>query len=438
MGFFAGAPLIMEEGGAMYLRSIVTCNARIWLVGLPKDMAAALTAMPPAQGLELEFSVFADLPEKAEHIPSCILFSLAPGRADKARAFCDGDTLLVGWRDQKREGDTEEISKVDDFWDLPEKDVLPFYFNWIQERIWRRYHGWLIYNWWQTTLDMVPDLAWYKNLGGLHLEVNSALARTVGKTVEDCRGQRHGVIWGLKPEEYEEGERVCLESDMKVVKTGKLMVGAEQVLENGEMRDLKTYKTPVFDKEGNIIGTAGVAQDVTLLNRYHKKILDMAHKDDLTGLSNRRFFYEYVSEYRKNQAVCIFSIDLDHFKSVNDTYGHKAGDEALKAVGEVLKAAFPTGVVCRFGGDEFLVMLLGSLSEEAAKNMAEVCLDRLRERFHEQEQFRKLSGSIGIAVSHDIHYPIDELIKESDSALYAAKKAGRDCVCAAWEMNGKK
>ena len=77
----------MEEGGAMYLRSIVTCNARIWLVGLPKDMAAALTAMPPAQGLELEFSVFGDLPEKAEHIPSCILISLAPGRADRARAF---------------------------------------------------------------------------------------------------------------------------------------------------------------------------------------------------------------------------------------------------------------------------------------------------------------------------------------------------------------
>ena len=116
MGFFAGAPLIMEEGGAMYLRSIVTCNARIWLVGLPKDMAAALTAMPPAQGLELEFSVFADLPEKAEHIPSCILFSLAQGRADKARAFCDGDTLLVGWRDQKREGDIEEISKVATFY----------------------------------------------------------------------------------------------------------------------------------------------------------------------------------------------------------------------------------------------------------------------------------------------------------------------------------
>ncbi len=105
-------------------------------------------------------------------------------------------------------------------------------------------------------MNMVPDLAWYKNLGGLHLEVNGVLARTVGKTVEDCRGQRHGYIWGLKPEEYEEGERVCLESDKKVVDSGKLMIGAEQVLDNGEMRDLKTFKTPVFDKEGNIIGTA--------------------------------------------------------------------------------------------------------------------------------------------------------------------------------------
>ena len=422
----------------MYLRSIVTCNARIWLVGLPKDMTEALMAMPSEQGLSLEFSIYEELPETAEHKPECVIFSLAAGRTDKARAFCNEDTLLVGWRDQKREGDAEEVSKVDDFWEAPEKDILPYYFKWIQERIWRRYHAWLIHNWWQTTLNMVPDLAWYKNLGGLHLEVNSALARTVGKKVEDCRGQRHGVIWGLKPEEYEEGERVCLESDMKVVNTGKLMVGAEQVLENGEMRDLKTYKTPVFDREGNIIGTAGVAQDVTLLNRYHKKILDMAHKDDLTGLSNRRFFYEYVSEYRKNQAVCIFSVDLDHFKSVNDTYGHKVGDEALKAVGEVLKAAFPTGVVCRFGGDEFLVMLLGSLSNDAAKNMAEVCLARLRERFHEQEQFKKLSGSIGIAISHDMHYPIDDLIKESDTALYAAKEAGRDCVCAAWEMEKRR
>ena len=61
-----------------------------------------------------------------------------------------------------------------------------------------------------------------------------------------------------------------------------------------KMRDFRTYKTPVFDRDENIIGTAGVAQDITLLNRYHKKILDMAHKDELTGLSNRRFFYKNV------------------------------------------------------------------------------------------------------------------------------------------------
>ena len=89
----------------MYLRSIVTCNARIWLVGLPKDMTEALAVMEPAQGWSLEFSVYEGLPATGEHKPSCIIFSLAPGRTDKARAFCDEDTLLVGWRDRKREGD---------------------------------------------------------------------------------------------------------------------------------------------------------------------------------------------------------------------------------------------------------------------------------------------------------------------------------------------
>ena len=147
---------------------------------------------------------------------------------------------------------------------------------------------------------------------------------------------------------------------------------------------------------------------------------------------------QYIAEYRKNQAVCIFSVDLDHFKAVNDTYGHKAGDEALKATSEVLKCSFPTGVVCRFGGDEFLVLLLGSLSNDAARNMAEVFLVKLRERFQAQEEFRNLSGSVGIAISHNIRYPIDELIKESDAALYEAKSAGRDCVRTAWELEEAK
>lgn len=115
----------------MYLRSIVTCDARIWLVGLPKGMAEALIAMEPAQGLSLKFSVYEDLPEAAEHAPSCVIFSLAPGRADKARALGDEDTLLVGWRGKTAEGDAAEISKVDDFWDAPEKDLLPYYFGWL-------------------------------------------------------------------------------------------------------------------------------------------------------------------------------------------------------------------------------------------------------------------------------------------------------------------
>ncbi len=422
----------MRRNDREYLRSIITYHTDIWLAGLPAEVADTLEASKPAPGLALRFRVCGQLPGRTDRVPGCIIFALGAGQVEKARALSDEDTLLIGWRNDGEAGEDEDLTLIDDLWEAPDEKMLRRRFVWAQDQIWRRYRAWLIHNWWQTTLNMVPDLMWYKDLAGLHLEVNEALAGAVGRPVEDCRGKRHGYIWGLKPEEYEEGERVCLESDMKVVTLGKRTVGAEQVLQNGEYRDLKTYKTPVFDKDGAIIGTAGVAQDVTLLNRYHRKILDMAHKDDLTGLSNRRYFYEYVSEYRKHQAVCIFSIDLDHFKEVNDTYGHKVGDEALKAAGEVLKASFPTGVVCRFGGDEFLVLLLGSLSNETAKNMAEIFLQNLRKRFRAQEEFQNLTGSVGIAVSHDIDYSIDDLVRESDDALYTAKQAGRDCVRVAW------
>ena len=419
----------------MYLRSLVTCHCRIWLAGLPGDVSEAVKALPVAQGLEPEFIVCDELPNNVQHKPACIIFALAPGRTKKAHDLGDEDTLLIGWCDTAAKATEADFQYLDDLWDMSSGISLAHRFHWAQERIWRRYHAWLIHNWWQTTLTMVPDLMWYKDINSIHLEINRALAETVEKTVEECRGQRHGYIWGLKPEEYEEGERVCLESDMKVVTSGKLMIGAEQVLDNGELRDLRTYKTPVFDKDGVIIGTAGVAQDITLLNRYHAKILDMAHKDELTGLSNRRYFYEYISEYRKNQTTCIFSIDLDHFKEINDTYGHKAGDDALKITGEVLRVAFPGSVVCRFGGDEFLVLLLGSISEDAAKNMAEMFLEKFRNRVRSDEHFSKLTASVGVAISHDMNHPIDSLVRESDLALYEAKDAGRDCVCTAWETH---
>ena len=303
-------------------------------------------------------------------------------------------------------------------------------------RLMHRYEHWLEYTFWQTTINMVPDLMWYKNIDGIHLEVNNALAKTVGKTVEDCRGQRHGYIWGLSPDEYEKGEFACNESDRQVIESGHLCLGGEQVLDNGELRDLKTYKTPLFDKEGKIFGTAGVAQDITLLNRYHQKILDMAHKDELTGLANRRFFYEYLAEHRKKQTICIFSVDLDHFKYVNDTYGHKAGDEALKVVSSVLGDSFPGALVCRFGGDtvvrtggdEFLVLQLGTIDLSEANLLARDFLNRVHIAFGTEKKFGKLSASVGIALTEDADFPIDELVRRSDEALYAAKEAGRNCV----------
>lgn len=418
----------------MHLRSIMTHDCLIWLFGLTDRQSRSLAELPTVKGLKPTFVEMDSLPDKKpgrkEKLPDLVILSEnAAVTAKDVRRLVGDEAMIVLWQGVPGTPDKVTLSVIDDLWETPGETLLAFRWSRTAEELWRRYHAWLVYTFWQTTLNMVPDLMWYKNVDGLHLEINDALAKTVGKEKDDCRGKRHGYIWGLSPEEYEKGEFACHESDRQVMESGELVIGAEQVLDNGELRDLRTYKTPLFDKEGKIFGTAGVAQDITLLNRYHKKILDMAHRDELTGLANRRYFYEYIQEFRKKQAVCVFSIDLDHFKQVNDTYGHKAGDEALRAVSEVMKGSFPsTGLACRFGGDEFLVLLLGNLSANEARSIAENFMENLRELFSAQKKFSVLTASVGIAVTHDIDCAIDDLIKASDAALYEAKEAGRNCV----------
>ncbi|MBQ7515515.1 MAG: diguanylate cyclase [Schwartzia sp.] len=412
------------------MKYAMTFKGRVWLVGLPAAMAEDIKKTPLPEQMECEFSVFRDVPEDDSiKNPDGIIFAAEkPGLAAALRALAGPQAFLVAWQESREPIAIGEFEPTDDIWEAPSKEMLAFRVKRFFIRLVHRYEHWLEMTFWQTTINMVPDLVWYKNLDGLHLEINEALANTVGKTRDDCRGQRHGYIWGLSPEEYEKGEFACKESDKQVIDSGHLNVGEEQVLENGELRDLRTYKTPLFDKEGHIFGTAGVAQDITLLNRYHQKILDMAHKDELTGLANRRFFYEYLAEHRKRQTTCVMSLDLDHFKHVNDNYGHKAGDEALKIVGNVLRDCFPGALVCRFGGDEFLVLELGGVTLEGAEAGAKEFLNRLRIAFGSEKKFEGLSSSVGIALTEDNDFPIDELVRRSDEALYAAKDAGRNCV----------
>ncbi len=158
-----------------------------------------------------------------------------------------------------------------------------------------------------------------------------------------------------------------------------------------------------------------------------------ARTDALTGLPNRRYFYEelardFAQAQRHDIPLAVITLDLDHFKDVNDRYGHAAGDDALRNAARLLSRYMRQGdLVARLGGEEFAVACLNA-SEEEARALAERLCREMQdsETAHEGEQFR-VTASLGYAMREQGD-SMEQLMNKADQALYAAKKAGRNCI----------
>src|SRR6266481_6313488 len=160
------------------------------------------------------------------------------------------------------------------------------------------------------------------------------------------------------------------------------------------------------------------------------QLKEFSFKDEVTGLYNRRFFSirleEEVSRYRRfNHPVSVVLLDLDGFKAVNDDLGHAAGDETLRAMAELLlKHSRGINVVCRYGGDEFAILLV-----ETPKAGAQIYADRIRHvlEYHVFPHGQRISASFGIAtLPEDVGAVADDLLRVADEALYTAKRAGKN------------
>lgn len=169
--------------------------------------------------------------------------------------------------------------------------------------------------------------------------------------------------------------------------------------------------------------------------RLHQQVREMAITDAATNLYNHRHFQDVLRAAlyeRGHDPVALILFDLDHFKQVNDTYGHPAGDAILKQVAELLRISCRTrDVICRYGGEEFAVVLPNADREAAtlvAERMREVVAQRIMRLPHGTDLGWTLTLSAGVAVCPgDADSPV-ELLVQADRALYAAKTAGRNRV----------
>lgn len=201
---------------------------------------------------------------------------------------------------------------------------------------------------------------------------------------------------------------------------------------DGEMRWIWHKCQSMFAEDGTWRGRRTTNRDVTALKEAEEKLQRLSTTDPLTGAYNRRMFMDMLSREmtrsgRYGEPFSLLMFDLDHFKKVNDTYGHDVGDRVLVDVVQLsMELVRQSDILARWGGEEFMVLL-----PQANPEMALALGERLRERISEHEftGVGRLTVSIGVAHQQQLD-TIDTLLKRVDAALYRAKETGRNRVVA--------
>jgi diguanylate cyclase (GGDEF)-like protein/PAS domain S-box-containing protein len=198
----------------------------------------------------------------------------------------------------------------------------------------------------------------------------------------------------------------------------------EQHLANG--RIVQTYQQPLADG-----GWVSTFEDITERRQAEAQIAHMSRHDALTDLPNRVLFREHMDQnlarVRRGESLAVLCLDLDYFKSINDTLGHAVGDAMLRAVADRLRDCVrETDTVARLGGDEFAVLQVGARQPADATGLAQRIVEALGKPFDLAGHQLVIGASVGIAVSPNDGDDPDQLMKNADLALYRAKEDGRN------------
>ncbi|MEI6858265.1 MAG: EAL domain-containing protein [Shewanella sp.] len=218
----------------------------------------------------------------------------------------------------------------------------------------------------------------------------------------------------------------------QIVKTGKWQ--GEVWLKHKNATEYMVWLTinTIYDDRGDVYRRVALFSDITEKKQAEHIIWKQANYDPLTGLPNRRMLLEFLRAElfkadRNNQHLALMFLDLDYFKEVNDTLGHDVGDLLLIEVAKRLKSCIrESDVVARLGGDEFTVVLSAIEDNKGVNRVAEHILSRLSEPFKLGNDTTYISGSIGVTLYPDDASTIENLLKNADQAMYAAKDLGKN------------
>lgn len=250
------------------------CHIHFYLVGTPNRMFEIMRGMSPLDPFTHEFAE-SDKPEKKLVSQADVIVAALQGMDVKEAVAMlasdrrDGaEIILLAGKEQIADL-SDVMPEVKDIWTLPLSDEeIRFRFLRWQQTYKMSMDFWETSHYLEATINNVPNLIWFKDKDGIHEKVNDSFCQTVGKTREQVEGRRHAYIWDV-----EEDDPACIESEREVMTTEKTYVSEETIKTGEGMRQLTTYKSPLYNVDGSVMGTVGVAIDVTKEREYEQEII---------------------------------------------------------------------------------------------------------------------------------------------------------------------
>lgn len=256
---------------------------------------------------------------------------------------------------------------------------------------------------------------------------NPAFLQTTGYPLEEVLGKTTRILHSGKQDDHFYKNMWYL-----LRETGQWQGEIWNKRKNGEVYPEWLVINAMKNDIGQVSLYSGIFRNLSERLKYEDQIKYQAYHDGLTGLPNRRAFYEKIHECilmakRYQHLVAIMFIDLDGFKSVNDNFGHDVGDILLKETGKrLLDCVRETDIVARMGGDEFTLILPAIAIKLDASRVAEQIKQVLNEAFEINGHTITISSSIGISIFPDDGDDEELLVKKADDAMYKAKQAGKN------------
>jgi diguanylate cyclase (GGDEF)-like protein/PAS domain S-box-containing protein len=283
----------------------------------------------------------------------------------------------------------------------------------------------------QALMENSADSIYFKDRKCRLQRVSRKMALDLGFTnQEEIYGKTDVELFGR-----EFGQRTMLD-DVRIMETGKPIIGLieSRRLKDGRLNWTTTSKLPIYDNEGSLIGLMGITREINELKENEINLQYLATHDPLTDLPNRYLMNDRLDQIlsRSKRSQSIFAIvymDLNGFKTVNDSYGHDVGDLLLQGVAKRLKSCVrPTDTIARLGGDEFLIIFAGLTRGEDVLVVANKVHDCFVNAFPVENHQVKINAGIGISLFPDHGEDQETLIKAADYAMYLSKKRGRSYV----------